>query len=168
MWRNKQSQTAAPSASSGRVVETSSAPKVLASSGGQTGTTALAASWLAPTTKVKGEISGNEDLLVDGKVEGPISVGQHRLTVGHNGQVTGGLAARELIIYGKVEGNFSVVSESIEIKKDASVIGDLTTRRIVIEDGASFKGSIEIEKSDKQVDSKLDDSFLARTAAKSA
>jgi cytoskeletal protein CcmA (bactofilin family) len=117
--------------------------------------------------KVKGEISGNEDLLVDGKVEGPISVGQHRLTVGHNGQVTGGLAAREIIIYGKVEGNLSA-SESIEIKKDASVIGDLTTQRIVIEDGAGFKGSIEIAKSSKQVDSKLDNSFLAQTASKSA
>jgi cytoskeletal protein CcmA (bactofilin family) len=168
MWRNKQSQSAAPSASSGRVVDRSSAPKVPASSGSPTSTTALAASWLAPTMKVKGEICGDEDLLVDGKVEGSVSVGQHRLAVGRNGQVTGGLAAREIIIHGKVEGNFSVVSKSIEIMKDASVIGDLTTQRIVIEDGASFKGSIEIEKSDKQVDSQLDDSFLARTAAKSA
>lgn len=167
MWRNKQSQSAAPSASSGRVKETSSAPKASVDTISPIGKGALTPSWLDPTMKVKGEISGNEDLLVDGKVEGPISVGQHRLTVGHNGQVTGGLAAREITIHGKVEGNFSVVSESIEIKKDASVIGDLTTRRIVIEDGASFKGSIEIEKSDKQVDSKLDNSFLARTAAKS-
>jgi cytoskeletal protein CcmA (bactofilin family) len=118
--------------------------------------------------RVKGEISGNEDLLVDGKVEGPISVGQHRLTVGHDGQVTGGLAAREIIIYGKVDGNRSVVSESIEIKKDASVIGNLSTRRIVIEEGADFKGSIEIGKSSEQVDSKLDNSFLAQTASKSA
>jgi cytoskeletal protein CcmA (bactofilin family) len=118
--------------------------------------------------RVKGEISGNEDLLVDGKVEGPVSVGEHRLTVGHNAQVTGGLAAREIIIYGKVDGNQSVVSESIEIKKDASMIGNVKTRRIVIEDGAGFKGSIEIEESGKQVDSKLDNSLLARTASTSA
>ena len=116
---------------------------------------------------VKGEISGNEDLLIDGKVEGPISVGEHRLTVGHNGQVTGGLAAREIVIYGKVDGNHNVVSESIEIKKDASMIGDVITRRIVIEDGAGFKGSIEIEGSSKQVDSNLDHP-IARTLSTSA
>jgi len=100
--------------------------------------------------RVKGEISGNEDLVVDGKVEGPISIGEHKLTVGQNGQVTGGLAAREIVIYGKVDGNRSVVSESIEIKKDAVMIGNVTTRRIMIEDGAGFKGSIEIHESGKQ------------------
>jgi cytoskeletal protein CcmA (bactofilin family) len=117
--------------------------------------------------RVKGEISGNEDLVVDGKVEGPISVGQHRLTVGHNGHVTGGLEAREIIIYGKVDGNQNVVSESIEIKKDASVIGKVKTRRIVIEDVDRFKGSIETGESSNQVDSNLNNS-IARTRSTSA
>jgi cytoskeletal protein CcmA (bactofilin family) len=150
MWRNKESQSTAPSASS-NVSATSMAKD--------------ATSWLSPTMKVKGEISGNEDLLVDGKVEGSISVGQQRLTVGHNGHVTGGLTAREIIIYGKVDGNHDMVSESIEIKKDASIIGDVKTRRIVIEDGAGFKGSIE--ESSKQVDANLDKP-IARTLSKSA
>lgn len=145
MWRNKESQSTAPGAS----------------------TATHATSWLSPTMRVKGEISGNEDLLVDGKVEGPVSVGQHRLTVGHNGQVTGGLAAREIIIYGKVDGNRSLVSESIEIKKGASVVGAVTMRRIVIEDGAGFKGSIKIEESSKQVDSNPDKP-IARTRSASA
>jgi cytoskeletal protein CcmA (bactofilin family) len=158
MWRNKESQSTAPGASN--------APRVPANSGGPTDATAHA-SWLTPTMRVKGEISGNEDLLVDGKVEGSVSVGEHRLTVGHNGQVSGGLAAREIIIYGKVDGNHKVVSESIEIKKDALMIGDVTARRIVIEDGAGFKGSIEIEESSKQVDSNLDKS-IARTRSTSA
>ncbi|HYT08602.1 MAG TPA: polymer-forming cytoskeletal protein [Rugosimonospora sp.] len=166
MWRNKESQSA-PSPASGRVVETLSAPKVSAINVSPTGSVAQATSWLGPTLRVKGEISGNEDLLVDGKVEGPISVGEHRLTVGHKGQVTGGLAAREIIIYGKVDGNHNVVSESIEIKKDASMIGHVITRRIVIEDGAGFKGSIEIEESSKQVDSNLDNS-IARKLSTSA
>jgi cytoskeletal protein CcmA (bactofilin family) len=157
MWRNKESESTTPSTSS---------PKVPANSTGPTGTTAHD-SWLSPTMRVRGEISGNEDLSVDGKVEGSISAGEHRLTVGHNGQVTGGLAAREIIIYGKVDGNHDVVSESIEIKKDASVIGNVKTRRIVIEDGAGFKGSIEIEESGSQVDSKLDKS-IARTRSTSA
>jgi cytoskeletal protein CcmA (bactofilin family) len=157
MWRNKESESTAPSTSS---------PKVPANSASTTGTTAHG-SWLSPTMRMRGEISGSEDLLVDGKVEGSISVGEHRLTVGHNGQVTGGLAAREIIIYGKVDGNQNVASESIEIKKDASMIGNVTTRRVVIEDGAGFKGSIEIEESGKQVDSKLDKS-IARTRSTSA
>ncbi|PYU19413.1 MAG: cell shape determination protein CcmA [Acidobacteria bacterium] len=158
MWRNKDSQSTAPGASN--------APRVPVNSGSPTSTTTHA-SWLSPTMRVKGEISGNEDLLVDGKVEGSISVGEHRLTVGHNGHVTGGLAAREIIVRGKVDGNHNIVSESIEIKKDASMIGDVTTRRIVIEDGAGFKGSIEIGESDKQVDSNLDHP-IARTLSTSA
>ena len=91
MWRNTESQPTAPSTNSPKVPVNSSCP---------TGTTAHA-SWLSPTMRVRGEVSGNEDLSVDGKVEGSISSGEHRLTVGHTGQVTGGLAAREIIIYGK-------------------------------------------------------------------
>jgi cytoskeletal protein CcmA (bactofilin family) len=158
VWRNKESQSTAPGAASGRAAENSSAAKAPTNSGGPGGTTADAGSWLTPTMKVKGQISGNEDLLVDGKVEGPISVGEHRLTVGQNGHVTGGLAAREIIICGKVDGNQAVVGESIEIKKDASMIGTVTTRRIVIEDGAGFKGSIEIQESGQQASSKAESS----------
>jgi len=157
MWQNRESQSTAPS---------TSRPEVVANSVSAT-STATHASWLSPTMRVKGEISANEDLLVDGKVEGSVSVGEHRLTVGQNGQVSGGLAAREIIIYGKVDGNHKVVSESIEIKKDALMIGDVTARRIVIEDGASFKGSIEIEESSKQVGSSLDNP-IARTRSTSA
>jgi cytoskeletal protein CcmA (bactofilin family) len=154
VWRNKESQSTAPGAASGRAAENSSAAKAPTNSGGPGGTTAHEGSWLTPTMKVKGQISGNEDLLVDGKVEGPISVGEHRLTVGQNGHVTGGLAAREIIICGKVDGNQAVVGESIEIKKDASMIGTVTTRRIVIEDGAEFKGNIEIQESGQRASSK--------------
>jgi cytoskeletal protein CcmA (bactofilin family) len=167
VWRNKESQSPSPSTPSGRVPENSSAPKVPAKSSSPAGTTAQGSSWLSPTIRVKGQISGNEDLLVDGKVEGPISVGEHRLTVGQNGQVTGGLAAREIIICGKVDGNQAVVGESIEIKKDASMTGNVTTRRIVIEDGAGFKGSIDIEESGKKADSNVDGSTV-RALSKSA
>src|SRR5260370_2933783 len=104
MWLNKQSKSAAPR---------TRGPKVPANSGSPTGTTVHASSWLSPTMRVKGEISGNEDLLVDGKVEGPISVGEHRLTVGQNGHGTGGLAAREIVIWGKVYGNQTVECKSI-------------------------------------------------------
>lgn len=157
MWLNKQSQSSAPSESTLNVPANSSSP---------TGTTAHA-SRLSPTIRVKGEISGDEGLLVEGRVEGPISVGEHGLTVGQHGHVTGGLTAREIIIHGKVDGDHKVLSESIEIKKGASVIGSVKTRRIMIEDGAHFKGSIEIEEQRKEVEANPDQSAV-RTLSRSA
>jgi cytoskeletal protein CcmA (bactofilin family) len=147
MWGSKDSQ-ATPVAVPGRVVETLE-PGAPADTFRPVGKTAQAASWLGPGVVIKGQITGNEDLQVDGRVEGPISLGEHRLTVGRTGQVTAELAAREIVVYGKVDGNLRA-GERIEIKRDASVVGDLTTRRIVIEDGASFKGRIEIGQSSKQ------------------
>jgi cytoskeletal protein CcmA (bactofilin family) len=167
VWRNKESQSTSPSTPSGRAAENANSPKAPNKSGSPAGTTAQGGSWLSPTMRVKGQISGNEDLLVDGKVEGPISVGEHKLTVGQNGQVTGGLAAREIIICGKVDGNQTVAGESIEIRKDASMIGNVTTRRIVIEDGGGFKGSIEIEESGERTGTKAENS-TARALSQSA
>jgi cytoskeletal protein CcmA (bactofilin family) len=93
--------------------------------------------------KIKGQISGTEDLQVECKVDGPISLGEHRLTIGQNGHVSGEITASEVIVFGQVSGNL-LASGRIEIKKHGSVIGDLTTSRIMIEDGAYFKGAIEI------------------------
>jgi cytoskeletal protein CcmA (bactofilin family) len=95
--------------------------------------------------RIKGELSGNEDLLIDGTVEGPIRLADHRLTVGLSGKLTSDVVAREIIVHGSVKGNLRA-SERIEILKNGSVVGDLTTARILIEDGASFKGSIEIDR----------------------
>ena len=94
---------------------------------------------------IKGQIIGDEDLKVDGKVEGPVSLSNHRLTVGVGAQVTGDIVSREIMIYGSVKGKLRA-QERIEIKKDSSVLGDLATPRIMIEDGAYFKGAIEIER----------------------
>lgn len=95
--------------------------------------------------RIRGEISGNNDLLVDGNVEGPIDLPGHSVTVGVNGKLASEVVAREIIVHGTVKGNMRA-SERIEIKKNGSVIGNLTTARILIEDGASFKGSIEIDR----------------------
>ena len=101
---------------------------------------------LGVSLHVKGEISGNEDLLIDGSVEGLIQLDERRLTVGATAKVTADIIAREVVVYGNVKGNLRA-KDRIEIKKDGSVNGDLTTCRIMIEDGAYFKGSIEIDKS---------------------
>lgn len=102
-----------------------------------------APAWLGPGLKIKGQISGTEDLQVECKVDGPISLGEHRLTIGPNAHVSGEITASEVIVFGEVSGNL-LASGRIEIKNHGSVIGDLTTSRIMIEDGAYFKGAIEI------------------------
>jgi len=105
-----------------------------------------AAARLGASLHVKGEISGNEDLQIDGSVEGLIQLDERKLTVGATAKVTADIIAREVVVYGTVKGNLRA-KDKIEIKKDGSVNGDLTTARIMIEDGAYFKGSIEIDKS---------------------
>jgi cytoskeletal protein CcmA (bactofilin family) len=101
---------------------------------------------LGSSLHVKGEITGSEDLLIDGSVEGLIQLDERKLTVGATAKVTADIIAREVVVYGTVKGNLRA-KDRIEIKKDGSVNGDLTTARIMIEDGAYFKGSIEIDKS---------------------
>src|ERR1700738_3234403 len=105
---------------------------------------------LGSSLHVKGEISGSEDLLIDGSVEGLIQLDERKLTVGATAKVTADIIAREVVVYGTVKGNLRA-KDRIEIKKDGSVNGDLTTARIMIEDGAYFKGSVEIDRtSDKE------------------
>lgn len=100
---------------------------------------------IGSSLEIKGRISAEEDLQIDGKVEGPVSVRGHRLTVGRSGQLTSEVSARELVVFGKVTGNVNA-TDRVEIKKDGAVIGDIQTTRISIEDGAIFKGRIEIDR----------------------
>ena len=100
---------------------------------------------IGASLEIKGRISGEEDLQIDGKVEGPVAIRGHRLTVGRSGQLNSEISAREVVVYGKVTGNVNA-SDRVEIKKDGAVIGDIQTARISIEDGAIFKGRIEIDR----------------------
>ncbi|MGH9727573.1 MAG: bactofilin family protein [Candidatus Acidiferrales bacterium] len=124
-----------------------------------------AAARLGASLHLKGEITGNEDLNVDGSVEGLIQLEDRKLTVGASAKVTADIIAREVVVYGNVKGNLRA-RDRIEIKKDGSVVGDLTTARIMIEDGAYFKGSIEIDKSGDASGS-LDKSYARSGAASS-
>jgi cytoskeletal protein CcmA (bactofilin family) len=94
---------------------------------------------------VKGELSGSEDVYLDGEVEGSIELHGHNLTVGPNGRVKANINAKELVILGKVDGNVTG-SDRVELRKSAVLVGDIATQRIVIEDGAFFKGGIDIRK----------------------
>jgi cytoskeletal protein CcmA (bactofilin family) len=92
---------------------------------------------------VNGEISGNEDLLVEGIVEGLIELGDGVLTVAATGRVAADVVAREVVVYGEMRGNIAA-RERIEIMKDALMVGDVSTGRIIIEEGADFRGLMEI------------------------
>lgn len=94
---------------------------------------------------VKGELSGSEDLIVDGEVEGSITLRGQSLTVGPNGRVRANIEARNVIIHGRVDGNIHA-SDRVDLRKSATLSGDIATARISIEDGAFFKGGIDIQK----------------------
>jgi cytoskeletal protein CcmA (bactofilin family) len=101
---------------------------------------------LGSSLQVKGEITGTEDLQIDGSVEGQIHLDERKLTVGPAAKVTADVEARDVVVYGYLKGNVRARGR-IEIKKDGAIIGNLTTAQIMIEDGADFKGSIEIDRS---------------------
>jgi cytoskeletal protein CcmA (bactofilin family) len=94
---------------------------------------------------VKGEVSGSESLFIDGKVEGAINLSGNRVTVGRNGQVAANIVAREVVVLGKVRGNIQA-SDRVDIRSEGSLTGDVAAARISIEDGAYFKGGIDIRK----------------------
>jgi cytoskeletal protein CcmA (bactofilin family) len=94
---------------------------------------------------VKGELSGSESLYIDGKVEGAINLPGNRVTVGRNGQVAANIVAREVVVLGKVRGNCQA-SDRVDIRSEGSLTGDVIAARISIEDGAFFKGGIDIRK----------------------
>jgi len=94
---------------------------------------------------VKGEVSGSESLYIDGKVEGAINLPGNRVTVGRNGQVAANIMAREIVVLGKVRGNCQA-SDRVDIRSEGSLTGDVIAARISIEDGAFFKGGIDIRK----------------------
>jgi cytoskeletal protein CcmA (bactofilin family) len=106
---------------------------------------------LGATLTIEGKITSEEDLQIDGRVQGPISLPGRRLTVGPTAELNTEVTAGEVIVYGKVMGNLRV-RDRVEIKKDGSVFGDITTVRISIEDGADFKGRIEIDRPKPETD----------------
>jgi cytoskeletal protein CcmA (bactofilin family) len=148
MW-NKPKQGEAPAATPSQSPESSvvsfNAPASSRPSSASTRTLAR----LGSSLHIKGSISGTEDLQIDGQVEGPVSLKGHGLTIGATAQLHSEIDAREVVVYGKVVGNLHA-RERVDVKTDGSVIGDISTARISIEDGAQFKGRIEIDPTKSQ------------------
>ena len=104
---------------------------------------------------IKGEISGSESLYVDGRIEGTVNLPGNRVTIGRNGVVAANITAREIVILGKVRGNLTA-SDRVDIRNEGSLTGDVVAQRISIEDGAFFKGGIDIRKPGLKAEAKAE------------
>jgi cytoskeletal protein CcmA (bactofilin family) len=102
---------------------------------------------------IKGEISGSESLYIDGRIEGTVSFGDHRVTVGRNGVVAANITAREVVIMGKVTGNIEC-GDRVDIRSEGSLTGDIVSQRISIEDGALLKGAVQVKSTEIKTDLK--------------
>lgn len=104
---------------------------------------------LGKSVVIKGELSGSEDLYIDGTVEGTIQLQGNNLVIGPNGHVRADVNAKGVAVQGELDGNIKA-SERAELRKSAVVVGDIATQRIAIEEGAYFKGKVEIQKVETQ------------------
>jgi len=133
--------TPAPAAPASEPARAPSSSSSSSSGGSSTGEQATIGKGLF----IKGEITGSESLYIDGKIEGTINLPGNRLTVGRNGQVNAAINAREIVVLGKVKGNVSA-TDRVDIRAEGALTGDVSAARISIEDGAFFKGGIDIKK----------------------
>jgi cytoskeletal protein CcmA (bactofilin family) len=99
---------------------------------------------IGKSVQIKGELTGSEDLYLDGAIEGTVDLRDHSLIIGPNGKIKASISARDLVVHGRVEGNITATGR-VELRKSCTLIGDVSTQRIVIEDGAFFKGAIDIK-----------------------
>src|SRR5215472_7957913 len=146
MWKPNQpgSQTP-PTPEPARPQPPAGAPAYDASRAGSSASATGEQATIGKSLVVKGEVTGSESLYVDGKVEGAINLPGNRVTVGRNGQVAANIMAREIVVLGKVRGNCQA-SDRVDIRSEGSLTGDVVAARISIEDGAFFKGGIDIRK----------------------
>ncbi len=133
------STTAATTAPGMNISEAPAAPRPAVT------TTASDQATIGKSLVIKGEVTGSESLYIDGKVEGSINLSGNRVTIGRNGVVAANISAREIVVLGKVRGNLTA-SDRVDIRSDGSLTGDVVAARISIEDGAFFKGGIDIRK----------------------
>jgi cytoskeletal protein CcmA (bactofilin family) len=149
MWSKQQAVAEPPAASPATDSSSSAVPFSVPSASRLGSSNVRSSARLGASIQIKGQVSGQEDLQIDGKVDGPISLSGHELTVGPTAQLNSEIHAGEVVVSGKVVGNVHARGR-VDIKTDGSVTGDISTARISIEDGAHFKGRIEIDPTKSQ------------------
>ena len=152
MWKptNQPTTPGRPGEPERPIIPTPSVPSMTASEPvaprpATTTTTTADQATIGKSLVIKGEVTGSESLYIDGRVEGSINLSGNRVTVGRNGVVAANINAREIVVLGKVRGNLTA-SDRVDIRSDGSLTGDVVAARISIEDGAYFKGGIDIRK----------------------
>lgn len=98
---------------------------------------------IGPSIVIRGEVTGDEDLLIQGQVDGSVSLGLHSVTIGNGGRVKAGITGRVITVEGAVEGDLSA-EEQIVLRGTARVKGDLNAPRVILEDGATFRGLVDM------------------------
>jgi cytoskeletal protein CcmA (bactofilin family) len=139
------SETVVPRAETSSATSAASATSATVSADRAVGSPASTGALLTASIIVKGEISGREDLYVDGEVHGKIQILDGKVTIGPHGRVSADIDAREILVRGKVQGSLHG-RERVEIAATGDVQGDVTARRLVIQEGAAVQGSIEVER----------------------
>ena len=149
MWSKSQAVAEPPAVSPAPGSSTPVVPFSVPSASRLGSSTSRSSARLGASIQIKGQVTGDEDLQIDGKVDGPISLRGHELIVGSTAQLNSEIHAGEVVVSGKVVGNVHARGR-VDIRKDGSVSGDISTARISIEDGAHFKGRIEIDPTKSQ------------------
>jgi cytoskeletal protein CcmA (bactofilin family) len=149
MWTKQQTATETPAAPPVQSPASPVIPFTTPSTSRLSSPSSRNSARLGASLEIKGQITGSEDLQIDGKVDGPISLHGHELTVGSTAVLHSEIHAGEVTVSGKVVGNVHARGR-VDIKKDGSIIGDISSARISIEDGAHFKGRIEIDPAKSQ------------------
>ena len=103
---------------------------------------------IGQSIEIRGELTGNEDLTIEGKIDGKVSLKGHNLTVGANGRIKGEVRAKAVAIVGEMNGNI-VADDKVELAATGSMMGDIRAPRVVLADGARFKGSIDMDSSNR-------------------
>jgi cytoskeletal protein CcmA (bactofilin family) len=156
----ERSPISAPSAPAASEPAAASVPRPVAASTADQAT-------IGKSLVIKGEVTGSESLYIDGRVEGSINLAGNRVTVGRNGVVAANINAREIVVLGKVRGNLTA-SDRVDIRSDGSLTGDVVAARISIEDGAFFKGGIDIRKAGQSAQKPNGEDKPAATVASEA
>lgn len=142
MWKRDEAESPTPSAP--KVNERTPAPEARKPPEARSGTAAMGeTASIGRSITIKGEVTGDEDLLIQGRVDGSVELKQNALTVGEDGRVKANITARVITVEGEVEGDLKA-KEQVVLRSSARVQGDLTAPRVVLEDGATFRGLVDM------------------------
>lgn len=132
MWKKDEEQPT----TTGAATTTRPSPRSTSSEG-------LHGAVIGPSIRIKGDVTGSEDLLIEGEVDGSVSLGDHAIGVGSEGRVNADIVGRVITVDGHVEGNLEA-GEQIVLRGTAKVRGDIKAPRVVLEDGATFRGLVDM------------------------